>query len=269
MPPIDPWTTGSRGIAVRLTVAGTQVEARGALIYQPQGDTAQTTINVMATSLITPASFEGSTGAAKQASLVESLAAQKGVTLAVLPEFFAGLADSTSVRQLYPLFAQLQDAVLAEKVELVSLPQENADLSLLAATGQKDLLTAAASTRVTETDLSGSPWSEAKATLLSQVVLATDGGFTRTALRGLANNTVIAPYSWSAQDQQTGITPTGLLKIDPQTGLLAESDTQAVTVVEPWPLATELLGRPEGSAADELRIRQTLRTASLLSLIHI
>lgn len=304
MPWIDPNTTGARGLTVRITPDGAggpdALETRSALIYQPQEHEVQTSINLTVLSPVIPGFFHDSEGTdsdseiqASQANAVESLAKIDGVSLSVLPDFFSGLEGDSSARAILPRFKKHQDAILSQDVELISRPEHDADLSLLSATEQDRLLQLAQESMVTDKELTDPAWKAASAALVDSIVFASEVGFTRHTLLSLADMTFIAPTAWphhtGNQDSgrftdSNGVTPTAHLEIDPATGLLAsasaagdsvddsdvvsdsilQSEAPSVTVIDQWSFISNLLATPEGSASEELRIRQTLRTATLL-----
>ncbi|MSS85362.1 hypothetical protein FYJ24_11495 [Actinomycetaceae bacterium WB03_NA08] len=114
------------------------------------------------------------------------------------------------------------------------LPMENADLSLLAATGSKDLLDLALSTR-SPSDI--------------PVVFASEAGFSIDAISALPEQVWVAPPSWSAP--QSLVTPTSRTEVD------------GVSLLDQWDPGAELLNMPEGSDSEELQIRQRLRASAL------
>ena len=116
------------------------------------------------------------------------------------------------------------------------LPGDGADLSLLAAGGAPvaNLLNLASAT-IPDSD--------------SMPVLASELGFTNEAIAAFPGRAIIAPKSWSADK--------GLITPNSRT------EVAGTTVVDQWKAGTDLLSAPEGSPAEELVIRQKLRSASM------
>lgn len=116
----------------------------------------------------------------------------------------------------------------------IQLPAESADLSLLAAANESTLL-----------ELAEGTLSEPH----SGVVVATEQGFSQSAVANLVGRPIIAPASWTSPTSL--VTPTSLTAVG------------EATILDQWDTAARLLSLPVSEPSAELVIRQQLRSAGM------
>ncbi len=274
LPAINSDTAGTRGLTLRLTAGNSSLETRSLLLYEPVETPPVTAINVLAFDLSATAS-DPETGRAL-AGQAERLMQIDGVSLAVTPEAIAVVDEPKAAGAQSQMSgekadgtdwqAQHRDALLSSGTNLVVLAEENADISALASSDLLRLLRAATDSRHL---LPGTVTQTNGTRILTDYVVASKDGFTRTALHQLPAENIVAPANWGLGGEQvSAITPTSRRLIDPDTGLLVtdvdgEQSVATANVLSGWEVGNMLLNRPVGSAKSELLLRQQLRTAAL------
>lgn len=246
MPWPDEQTTGGRGLVVRFSNGAEVHEARSLLVYYPLEQLPTTAINVTLTALA-----EGGLGSS-------SLFAEPGLTWA-LPRATLVQKSSGQDPRLTLLGRQLDE----RGAEILARPQAEADLSALASGGLESLLEVAAPTRAM-VDSRGTPLFK-NAAPIDDAVLVSDIGFTGEGIAQLEGNLLIAPRTWSfGQFTDAGTTPTSPVELSLSTEEEGAEGDRTVTLIDHWERGEDILNLPFGTPAEELAIRQKLRTLTML-----
>ncbi len=234
-----PWpeslTTGGRGLVVRFSNAGGAVhEARTVLIYEPLEKYPQTRVNVVL-------SDDGSLDPRD----LGNLAQRDGITIAA-PTPKEDTDSESETR------SPLQVALDREGVEIISVPIGGSDPSALAGANLPLLLDLSLSSKA---DAQNAGYK--KATVFTNVILASSGGFTQDAIGQLGGNIIVAPRSWGDDSRwEAYVTPTSLVRTD--------IGGSALTIIDNWASAADLLNAKQGSPSEELVLRQRLRLLTMM-----